>query len=291
VVSPPVEGALAPEPATATPPAKAKTEPLREIPGLRKRERTWKDEVRDKVRDRKRKRTGRADLPLFEQVEEAPAEAPLEAPAPPPPSASERRRPELEDVADLPLRPSAPLGGPDREIEPAPRMEREEPSLEEAPPRDEEWSSEAPVHAPEVRPVERPARFLERLRAGAIDLALLAGLWCIVVYFAGRAAHVPLLGLVPRWPYLGGYLVFLGLVYAAYFTGTTGQTLGKMVGGLRVVDRAGRPPGYTRALLRAAVGSVGVVLAGLGAVPMALDPARRALHDRLFRTRVIFLKG
>jgi uncharacterized RDD family membrane protein YckC len=30
-----------------------------------------------------------------------------------------------------------------------------------------------------------------------------------------------------------------------------------------------------------------VALAGLFLVPMAFDPARRALHDRLLRTRVI----
>lgn len=291
VVSPPVEGALAPEPGVTTPPAKAKTEPLREIPGLRKRERTWKDEVKDRVRDRKRKRTGRAELPLFEQVDETPAEAPVGAPTPPLPSASELRRPHPEAIVDLPLRPVAPVEAPDRDSGPGARMELGEPSLEEGRSPDEEWPSEAPVRGPEVRPVERPARFLERLRAGAIDLALLAGLWGVVVYFAGRAAHVPLLGLIPRWPYLGGYLAFLGLVYAVYFTGTTGQTLGKMVEGLRVVDRAGRPPGYARSLLRAAVGSIGVILAGLGALPMALDPARRAVHDRLFRTRVIFIKG
>ena len=87
--------------------------------------------------------------------------------------------------------------------------------------------------------------------------------------------------------YLVGYLAFLGLIYAGYFTGTTGQTLGKIATGLRVVDVGGRPPGYLRAFTRAALGTVGVLLAGAGLVPMFLDPARRALHDRLLRTRVI----
>jgi len=39
--------------------------------------------------------------------------------------------------------------------------------------------------------------------------------------------------------------------------------------------------------VRAALGSVGVLLAGTGLVPMFLDPARRALHDRVLRTRVV----
>ncbi|HVQ28790.1 MAG TPA: RDD family protein, partial [Vicinamibacteria bacterium] len=141
--------------------------------------------------------------------------------------------------------------------------------------------------AGESRPVERPALFVERLQAAAVDVALLSGLWSVVVYFASRAARVPLSGLLPSWPWLTGYLAFLGLVYAAYFTGTTGQTLGKILLSLRVVDTAGQPPGYLRALLRAALGAVSVLAAGLGLVPMAFDPARRALHDRAFRTRVI----
>jgi uncharacterized RDD family membrane protein YckC len=135
--------------------------------------------------------------------------------------------------------------------------------------------------------VERPALLAERLRAAAVDAALLGTLWSVVVYFASRAARVPLAGLLPAWPWLTGYLAFLGLAYAAYFTGTTGQTLGKILFALRVVDTAGQPPGYLRAFARAALGALGVLAAGLGLLPMAFDPARRALHDRVFRTRVI----
>ena len=152
---------------------------------------------------------------------------------------------------------------------------------------DDEWPLELQPEVPESRPVERPALLAERLRAAAVDVALLSGLWSVVVYFASRAARVSLMGLFPAWPWLTGYLAFLGLVYAAYFTGTTGQTLGKIVFALRVVDTAGQPPGYSRALARAALGTLSVLAAGLGLVPMAFDPARRALHDRAFRTRVI----
>ena len=40
-------------------------------------------------------------------------------------------------------------------------------------------------------------------------------------------------------------------------------------------------------MARALVGLLGTALVGLGLVPMAFDPAGRALHDRLFRTRVV----
>jgi uncharacterized RDD family membrane protein YckC len=139
----------------------------------------------------------------------------------------------------------------------------------------------------EGRPVERPAFFRERAQAAAADLGLLGALWALVVYFASRAAHVPIRGLLPTWPYLVAYLAFLGVLYGGYFGGTTGQTLGKIWVGLRVVDVAGRPAGYLRALLRTALGALGVLGAGLGLVPMLFDPARRALHDRILHTRVI----
>lgn len=143
--------------------------------------------------------------------------------------------------------------------------------------------------AAETPAPERPARPGERAQAAALDLGLLFGMWSVVVYFASRAAHVTVAGLVPSWRYLLAYLAALGLIYAGYFTGTTGQTLGKIALGLRVVDSAGQPPGYLRALARALLGSMGILAAAAGLLPMAFDPARRAAHDRLLNTRVVRL--
>jgi uncharacterized RDD family membrane protein YckC len=152
---------------------------------------------------------------------------------------------------------------------------------------EEEWPVEPAPPAEALRPVERPARVVERAAAGAVDAALLVALFAVVVYFASRAAHVTVSALLPAWPFLAGYLAFLGLVYAGYFTGTTGQTVGKIVAGLRVVDAAGHPPGFLKALLRAGLGTLAMGVAGLGAVPMLLDPAGRGLHDRMLKTRVV----
>lgn len=308
-VAPVTEGALAPDPAL-----RARPEPLREIPGLRKKEKTWKDEVRERMRDRTRRR-GDGDLPLFRDGTDGEAATDLDArsevvavdpPAPParppiviaPPHRMAAKSadsglgsPPIEvgvDESDLPLRPAEfPLrpaaATPAAEFRLAPG---DAPAHAQAPASDDEWSlGGEPTSSP--RPVERPAYSGERARAAALDLALLTVLWAIVVYFASRAAHVDLAGLKPAWPYLGGYLAFLGLTYAGYFTGTTGQTLGKIATGLRVVDAGGRPPGYLRAFVRAALGSLGVLAAGAGLIPMLLDPARRALHDRVAKTRVV----
>ncbi len=141
--------------------------------------------------------------------------------------------------------------------------------------------------AAEAPPVERPARPFERVQAAAVDLALFSLIAMVVVYFAGRAARVDLEALASSWRWLAAYLGLLAVFYASYFTGTTGQTPGKLVTGLRVVGTAGRPPDYPRAAARAVAGLAGILAAGLGCVPMAFDPAARALHDRLFRTRVV----
>jgi len=302
LLSVPAEGALAPSPQPATPPARDKQQPLREIPGLRKRERTWKDEVRERVRHRRQQRGGGEDLPLFrdsgEPAPEDPPEEPVAAVAAEP-TPAERDVPgagpcELgedlpEGIDDLPLRRfDPPTAEPQVERDAHAREPAEVSGDDEDPHEDDgEWRFETPVPSVEPRPVERPAQAGERAQAALVDVGLMLGVWAVVVYFASRAARVGLSGLRPSWPYLLGYLASLGLTYAACFTGVTGQTLGKMLKGLRVVNATGRPPGCPRAFFRAALGSLGVVLAFGGIVPMFFDPARRGLHDRLLKTRVV----
>lgn len=320
MVAPPVVGALAPDPSRATPPVRSKgtaVTALRDVPGLRRREPTWKDEVRDRVQRRRRKKS--PDLPLFDTP-------PAEAPEPEPPQPVVEAAPRCEEMAE-PVGPTV-LGdeppvvaegnqprlafdGVEREepeddlpLRPAPDLRLQSPVAQdpvdlarEAPPLDEEagepdvleeeeddWTPHIEV-AP--RPVERPAAFGDRFEAAALDAGVLLLLFATVVYFASRTAQAELPALFHAWPWLLGYLACLGLGYAAWFTGTTGQTPGKMLLGLRVVETDGNPPGYFRALLRAALGAAGSAALGLGAVPLFFDPARRAFHDRLLRTRVV----
>jgi uncharacterized RDD family membrane protein YckC len=200
-----------------------------------------------------------------------------------------------EELADLPLRSADPPL--ELSSDPTPEAPPVQVSLPpDSPPgleeelvaaADEEPDVSLPPPPPELSPIERPARVGERAQAAAVDAGILVVLGALVVYFTGRAARADVLSLVGSWPWLAAYLGFLGLFYAGYFTGTTGQTPGKMMTGLRVVDARGRPPGYLRSAGRALVGALGTALAGLGLVPMAMDPARRALHDRLLHTRVV----
>ncbi|MFJ4189728.1 RDD family protein [Kitasatospora sp. NPDC089509] len=90
---------------------------------------------------------------------------------------------------------------------------------------------------------------------------------------------------------LVGILVFVSLVYEVLPIARTGQTFGKRLARIRVVDAAA-PGGRTRlslgrSLLRWAVRQLGVVLL-LGLVwPLFDRPARRGWQDRAARTRVV----
>ncbi len=318
MVAPAVIGALAPDPARQTPPQRAKG-PARDIGLRRAKEPAWKDEVRDRIQRRRRRREQGGELPLFDTPRSEPG---LEFVASPEIEAgSEREAASESEAATAPdFHGTAEASGPvllgeeepTAELGPAPSVElgseapsevelplRPEPAAEMAAPglrvettlapEDEEAEDEwlGRIEPPPLRPVERPAAFGDRLEAALVDAGLLLVLDALVIYFAGRAAQAELAAVLRHWPWLLGFLAFLGLTYAAWFTGTTGQTPGKMLVGLRVVETTGRPPGYPRALLRAALGALGGALLGLGMVPLFFDPARRALHDRLLRTRVV----
>lgn len=293
--------------------------PLREIPGLRKRERTWKDEVRERVAARQRRRAAERgpehEPPTLEPSESAPRPEPKRAHRIRPfePAVLEPRRVELGPspapaaaVDPDPPAPSAgfddlPLHGDDpveevdvAELEPPPPEPMTAARLPEGPvgpgaDEDEDDSWELDLEPPS-RPregVERPASLGDRALAAAIDAALLGSLYAVVVYFASRAAQSSPAALAAAWPWLVGYMLLLGLAYAGCFTGFTGQTPGKMWTGLRVVDGSGRAPGVWHAVLRAAAAVVGIAAGGAGLIPVFLDPARRATHDRLLGTRVV----
>lgn len=315
----PVVGALAPDPSRLTPPSRgtAGVTALRDVPGLRKREPNWKDEVRARMQKRRKKKSG--ELPLFDepasaepaaevepeavqQLEPEPA-APIEPEAAPPFEAGPRllgdepapadaveapRAFTLDEDEPEPLVRDEPAAAepeePELDLRPAPEFEEPVAEDEDEPGIEDEWVPRVDVPP---TPVERPAPFADRFEAAAVDAGLLAMLYATVIYFASRTAQAELPRLFHAWPWLIGYLAFLGLGYAAWFTGTTGQTPGKMLFNLRVVETDGQPPGYSRALLRAALGVAFNLALGLGALPQFFDPARRALHDRLLRTRVV----
>ncbi len=80
-------------------------------------------------------------------------------------------------------------------------------------------------------------------------------------------------------------------VDAGYFTllvGAWGRTLGKWLLGLKVTREGGAPVGFGLAFMRYLAHFFSLVPLGAGYVYIALNPSRRAFHDLLCQTRVIF---
>ena len=83
-------------------------------------------------------------------------------------------------------------------------------------------------------------------------------------------------------------LVFLYLLYFTLFTGWRGQTPGKMLVGIRVMDAAGENPGLRRAFMREVVGKfLSSTAFYVGFLWPIWDAQRQAWHDKIAETWVV----
>jgi hypothetical protein len=191
----PTEGALAPDPLARLMPARLET--MREIPGRRRREPAWKDEVRQRVSRRRAQRLG-MELPLFpdaepssaldEDLEMEPMPAPVQTATalldPPEPEPSEGPRlvwsMPVEDPAPISKAPTLDMAG----APPAPASrwslgdgdaaEGEDITEDVDPEADGSWvyddaTESADIDAEPRRrtaPVERPAQWTDRVQCG-----------------------------------------------------------------------------------------------------------------------------
>lgn len=78
-----------------------------------------------------------------------------------------------------------------------------------------------------------------------------------------------------------------GLLYFTLFVGACGQTPGKMLLGLKIVDADGQAMTYGRAFLRSLCWILSLLLFSVGFLMIALTRDKRGLHDLLAGTRVI----
>ena len=81
-----------------------------------------------------------------------------------------------------------------------------------------------------------------------------------------------------------------GFLYLWLMTAVRGQTLGKMVVGLRVVDAKGEVPDLGRAALRESVGKILSAFLLLGYVWVLFDKHHQGWHDKLAQTYVVRVK-
>lgn len=265
-----------------------------------------------------------ADFPIGEAPANAPASGPdagsggsgaLTDPADPAGQAPPKRP--ITSVFDLPLfkdrapDDDTPLVTPPavprqplsvRRSSPAPRAARaatEEPVLDldalepDAPPlRHVPWLPKTELRPQAERssdPAAVPAGLPLRIVAGAVDVALLAGLCGAVLYITLQVCGLRFdqAGTLPLAPF-GGFLLLLVGGYFVLLTAAGGQTLGKMAARIRVVPmRKGGRLTLGDSALRAAGYLVSILPAGLGLLPAIMHADRRALHDRLADTRVV----
>jgi uncharacterized RDD family membrane protein YckC len=121
-----------------------------------------------------------------------------------------------------------------------------------------------------------------------IPLAMMIGAGSVGVATTGSAAGLGAL-LAAQ-----GVLILInlgiGIAYEVYFLSTRGATLGKMALGLKVIRADGGPISVGLALGR----YLGRVLSGftlmIGFIMAGFDDQKRALHDRICDTRVIYVK-
>jgi len=85
-------------------------------------------------------------------------------------------------------------------------------------------------------------------------------------------------------------VIFVGInaIYAGFFVGKYGATPGKMACKLTVVDINGAKIGYGRAFGRGFAEILSRMICNIGYIIAAFDGQKRALHDHICSTRVVY---
>lgn len=137
----------------------------------------------------------------------------------------------------------------------------------------------------------RVAGFISRLVAFSIDAVLLvmlvaAGSWIVVQIERIFETFLPTdlsLG--------GAYIFAIPVIIGAYYVGLwalTGATVGKWLIGLRIVGADGSPPTIGRSLIRFIGYGLSAIVFFLGYIWVLFDDERRAWHDELAGTWVVY---
>jgi uncharacterized RDD family membrane protein YckC len=136
------------------------------------------------------------------------------------------------------------------------------------------------------------AGFGRRFGALLYDAFLLAALLIIYTFAAlvFTGGHAILRDTAGAWyfVYLAGEIAVIAGYYLLNWT-RSGQTLGMRAWHLRAVSDFGKPLSIPSALLRFLCGLLAWPPAGLGVLWLYLDRDRLAIHDRLSKTRIVYL--
>lgn len=244
------------------------------------------------VRRRREAPNGLAELPLFGAPMTDDVPLITKASPPRPPLAVRRATPEVPRLRADARTPMLDWADPQASTPTSlPKIELTTADLESSAPRARRIP-DTPVPADRLAAATvvdgEAAPFAARALATAVDVLLLLVIDVLVVYFTLKICRVSLdeFALIPKAP----LLTFLLLQNGGYFVAftATGQTLGKMLAGVRVLaDDEEHAPDVGRATLRAGVWLLLALPAGLGLAATFLMPDGRGLHDRFAGTRVV----
>ncbi len=216
------------------------------------------------------------DLPLFGGEGTAPV------PPPRPPLAVRRSTP-------TPARIRARIARPQPDALP---LDLDGPSEATPGPAPEPATAATDPDEHRTRPLgDAPAPAGRRATAAAIDLGLVVLIDLVVLHFTLAICNLTLndVHILPVVP-MAAFLLLLNLGYVVLFTGTLGQTLGKMAAAIEVVPAGRGGMDLRRASLRGAAMILSLLPAGLGWIAGLVGDGR-GLHDRLAGTRVVRVPG
>ena len=128
----------------------------------------------------------------------------------------------------------------------------------------------------------------ERILSGLIDVGIVSLMLVTLLYLTSQVGGHSLRNLA------GSSMAALGVIgalltsgYFLFFWGLSGQTLGKLLTGSRVIGPDGGALGFRRAVIRGLGVALSVLPLGAGFIGLWSDSDRRCWHDRLATTRVI----
>lgn len=139
--------------------------------------------------------------------------------------------------------------------------------------------------------MSKPAGFLLRLIASTIDGQLFFFFISVTFFFYSSSQNLNQL--------LHGILIFLIIllifplvpIYVSFFTSYFYGPLGKLLTGLRVLDKQGLALSLKRSFFRHTIGySFSGILFGLGFLAIIKDPQKLAWHDKAVGSKVIINK-
>jgi len=135
------------------------------------------------------------------------------------------------------------------------------------------------------------AGFASRFTAFAVDLGISLGVFLLALAAVSFAARV-LTGQDISWNKGDTWVIIAyaawAFLYFAYSWAASGRTAGMALAGVRVVTDDGTDAGGRRAVVRTLAFPLSFLFLGLGFVGILLGGRRRALHDVIAGTAVIY---